>query len=274
LTTAAAAEILPLHGAERRTPMDVKDAAALVTGGASGLGLATARRLAARGARVVLCDLPSSAGEAMARELGGPARFAPADVTDPAGMEAAVAAAEALGPLRVLMHCAGRGGSARVVDRDGAPMPLEAFESIIRTNLIGTFNALRLAAAAMARTEPVGEERGVCVLTASIAGYEGQIGQTPYASSKAGVIGLTLCAARDLAGRQVRVCTIAPGIFDTPLLGGLPEKVRGALNASVPHPARLGVPEEYALLAMQIVENPYLNGETIRLDGALRMAPR
>ncbi|HYZ34982.1 MAG TPA: SDR family NAD(P)-dependent oxidoreductase, partial [Crenalkalicoccus sp.] len=193
---------------------------------------------------------------------------------DPAAMQAAVEAAEALGPLRVLVHCAGRGGSARVVGRDGAPMPLEQFEAVIRVNLIGSFNALRLAAAAMAKTEPVAGERGVIVLTASIAGYEGQIGQTPYASSKAGVIGLTICAARDLAGRNIRVCTIAPGIFDTPLLARVGEDVRAALNASVPNPPRMGVPEEFALLAMQIVENPYLNGETIRLDGALRMAPR
>jgi NAD(P)-dependent dehydrogenase (short-subunit alcohol dehydrogenase family) len=254
--------------------MDVKDQVALVTGGASGLGLATARRLAARGAKVVLCDLPGPQGEAAARELGGGARFVAADVADPQAMEAAVAAAEGLGPLRVLVHCAGRGGSSRIVDRDGRPMPLEHFTEIIRVNLIGTFNALRLAAAAMARAEPLGEERGVCILTASVAGYEGQIGQTPYASSKAGVIGLTICAARDLASRHIRVCTIAPGIFDTPLLGRLPENVRAALNASVPNPQRLGVPDEFAMLAMQIVENPYLNGETIRLDGALRMPPR
>ncbi|WP_135466916.1 SDR family NAD(P)-dependent oxidoreductase [Crenalkalicoccus roseus] len=254
--------------------MDVKDQVALVTGGASGLGLATARRLVARGAKVVLCDLPGPQGEAVARELGSGARFVAADVADPQAMEAAVAAAEGLGPLRVLVHCAGRGGSSRVVDRDGKPMPLEHFTEIIRVNLIGTFNALRLAAAAMARAEPLGEERGVCILTASVAGYEGQIGQTPYASSKAGVIGLTICAARDLASRHIRVCTIAPGIFDTPLLGRLPENVRAALNASVPNPQRLGVPDEFAMLAMQIVENPYLNGETIRLDGALRMPPR
>lgn len=253
--------------------MDVKDRVALVTGGASGLGLAAARRLAAAGARIVISDLPGPRGEEAAAALG--ALFAPADVTDPAAMEAAVAKAESLGPLRILIHCAGRGALGRVVDRDGKPMPLEQFEAVIRVNLIGTFNALRLAAAAMARAEPIdGRERGVCVLTASVAGYEGQIGQTPYASSKAGVIGLTICAARDLASRGIRVCTIAPGIFDTPLLGSLPENVREALNASVPHPARLGHPEEFGLLARQIVENPYLNGETIRLDGALRMGPR
>ncbi len=252
--------------------MEVQDQVALVTGGASGLGLATARRLREAGARVVISDLPGPRGEAAAQAIG--ATFAPADVTDPAAMEAAVAAAQSLGPLRILVHCAGRGALGRVVDRDGAPMPLEAFEAVIRVNLVGTFNALRLAAAAMAKADPIGEERGVCVLTASIAGHEGQIGQTPYAASKAGVIGLTLCAARDLASRGIRVCTIAPGIFDTPLLGGLPETVRAALNASVPNPQRLGQPEEFGALALHIVQNPYLNGETIRLDGALRMAPR
>lgn len=249
--------------------MDVRDQAALVTGGASGLGLASARALAAAGARVVISDLESSGGAARAAELG--AIFVPADVTDEAAMQRAV---DAAGPLRVLIHCAGRGGSARVVDRDGNPMPLEKFAEIIRVNLVGSFNALRLAAAAMARTEPLGEERGVVVMTASIAGYEGQIGQTPYASSKAGVIGLTLCAARDLASRGIRVCTIAPGIFDTPLLGRVREDVRAGLAAGVPNPPRLGVPEEFARLAMAIVENPYLNGETIRIDGALRMAVR
>lgn len=254
--------------------MDVKDKVALVTGGASGLGLATAKRLIAAGAKVVISDLPSSAGAARAPEIGA-AGFAPADVTDGPSLEAAVAAAEAVGPLRILVHCAGRGSAGRVVDKDGAPMPLEKFAAIINVNLIGSFNALRLAAAAMAKHDPVeGDGRGVCILTASIAGYEGQIGQTPYASSKAGVIGLTICAARDLSSRGIRVCTIAPGIFDTPLLGGLPTHVREALNAGVPHPARLGQPEEYGLLAQQIIENPYLNGETIRLDGALRMGPR
>jgi len=249
--------------------MDVRDQGALVTGGASGLGLASARALAAAGARIVIADLEASDGAARAAELG--ATFVPADVTDEAAMQRAV---DAAGPLRVLIHCAGRGGSARVVDRDGNPMPLEKFAEIIRVNLVGSFNALRLAAAAMARTDPLGEERGVVVMTASIAGYEGQIGQTPYASSKAGVIGLTLCAARDLASRGIRVCTIAPGIFDTPLLGRVREDVRAGLAAGVPNPPRLGVPEEFARLAMAIVENPYLNGETIRIDGALRMAVR
>jgi NAD(P)-dependent dehydrogenase (short-subunit alcohol dehydrogenase family) len=256
--------------------MDVKNGSAIVTGGASGLGLATARRLATKGAKVVICDLPASNGAAVAAELGG--QFVAADVGDDAGMQAVVAAAEALGPLRAAVHCAGRGGSQRIVDRDGNPMKLEHFAEIIRVNLTGSFNVLRLAAASMAKNDPLGDEhggeRGVIVMTASIAGYEGQVGQTPYASSKAGVIGLTLCAARDLASRLIRVCTIAPGTMDTPMLGRLPETVRQALASAIPNPARLGQADEYAQLAMHIVENTYLNGETIRLDGALRMGAR
>ncbi|MFN3448843.1 MAG: SDR family NAD(P)-dependent oxidoreductase [Roseococcus sp.] len=252
--------------------MDVKGAVAIVTGGASGLGLASARRLAAAGARVLIADLPGSNGAAVAQELGG--AFAAADVAEEASMQAAVAAAEAMGPVRVLVHCAGRGGALRILDKDGVPGALAHFEAIIRVNLTGTFNAVRLAAAAMARTEPVEGERGVCILTASVAGYEGQIGQIPYASSKAGVTGFTLCAARDLASRLIRVCTIAPGIFDTPMLQRLADPIKQSLAQSVPNPHRLGNPDEYAKLAMQIVENGYLNGETIRLDGAIRMAPR
>jgi NAD(P)-dependent dehydrogenase (short-subunit alcohol dehydrogenase family) len=254
--------------------MELRNAVAVVTGGASGLGLATVKRLIAGGAKVLIADLASSPGEAVAAELGHSTQFAAADVGDDASMSAAVAQAEKMGPVRVLVHCAGRGGSKRVVEKDGSPMALEHFSEIIRVNLVGTFNALRLAAAAMAKNEPVNGERGVCIFTASIAGYEGQIGQTPYAASKAGVIGLTICAARDLASRNIRVCTIAPGIMDTPMLGRLPENIRAGLAASVPNPARLGLPEEYALLAQQIIENPYLNGETIRLDGALRMGFR
>lgn len=254
--------------------MQIEGIAALVTGGASGLGLASARALLRRGARVVICDLPTSAGAAIAAELGDAARFVAADVTDTVQMEAAVAAAVKLGPLRACVHCAGRGGAVRVLDRDGAPGSLEQYEAIIRLNLTGSFNVLRLAAAAMARNEPIEGERGAVVMTASIAGYEGQIGQLPYASSKAGVIGLTLVAARDLASRLIRVCTIAPGLFDTPLLARLPDPVRASLSAAVPNPPRLGLPDEFAKLAVQILENPYLNGETIRLDGALRMAPR
>jgi NAD(P)-dependent dehydrogenase (short-subunit alcohol dehydrogenase family) len=253
--------------------MDVRNAVAIVTGGASGLGLASARKLAAAGARVVIVDLASSPGAEMAAELGG--AFAVADVTDEVSMKAAVDLAESLGPVRVLVHCAGRGGALRILEKDGSPGSLAHYEAIIKVNLTGSFNALRLAAAAMARTEPLESgERGVVVLTASIAGYEGQIGQIPYASSKAGVIGMALVAARDLASKLIRVCTIAPGIMDTPMLARLPDNVKQSLGASVPNPARLGRPEEYAALAMHIVENAYLNGETIRIDGALRMAPR
>lgn len=247
---------------------------ALVTGGASGLGLASARRLVAEGASVVIADLPSSAGQEIAASLGPNVRFAPADVTTEASMEAALDLVESLGTLRVLVHCAGRGGPVRLLDKEGRPGSLETFENIIRINLIGTFNTLRLTAARMARNEPVDGERGVCVLTASVAAYEGQIGQIPYASSKAGVVGMTLVAARDLASKLIRVCTIAPGIFDTPMLARVSEEARKTLSASVPHPARLGLPDEYAQLAMHIVSNQMLNGETIRLDGALRMAPR
>jgi len=253
--------------------MDVRNAVAIVTGGASGLGLASARKLAAAGARVVIVDLASSPGAEIAAELGG--AFAVADVTDEVSMKAAVDLAESLGPVRVLVHCAGRGGALRILEKDGSPGSLAHYEAIIKVNLTGSFNALRLAAAAMARTEPLDSgERGVVVLTASIAGYEGQIGQIPYASSKAGVIGMALVAARDLASKLIRVCTIAPGIMDTPMLARLPDNVKQSLGASVPNPARLGRPEEYAALAMHIVENAYLNGETIRIDGALRMAPR
>jgi NAD(P)-dependent dehydrogenase (short-subunit alcohol dehydrogenase family) len=254
--------------------MQLKNAVAIVTGGASGLGLASAKRLIAGGAKVLIADLERSNGAAVAAELGQGTRFAVADVADEASMAAAVAEAERMGPVCILVHCAGKGGSRRVVEKDGNPMPLTNFADIINVNLVGTFNALRLTAAAMAKHDPVEGERGVCILTASVAGYEGQVGQTPYAASKAGVIGLTICAARDLASRNIRVCTIAPGIMDTPMLGRLPDNIRAGLAASVPNPARLGQPEEYALLAQQIIENPYLNGETIRLDGALRMGFR
>ena len=245
---------------------------ALVTGGASGLGRATVALLAAKGARVTFCDLPSSPGEAVARETG--ARFSPGDVTHTAQMEAVLDAAAADGPLRAVVHCAGRGAAVRPVERDGTPGSLETFESIIKLNLTGSFNVLRLAAARMAKAEPIEGERGVVIMTASIAAYEGQIGQIPYSASKAGVVGMTIVAARDLASRLIRVCTIAPGIFDTPLLARLNEEIRASLGRSVPHPARLGQPAEFAQLALAIIENPMLNGETIRLDGALRMAPR
>jgi NAD(P)-dependent dehydrogenase (short-subunit alcohol dehydrogenase family) len=249
--------------------VDVTSGSAVVTGGASGLGLATARRLVERGVPTVIVDLPSSAGADVARELGGKTRFAAADVTEPE----ATAAGE-LAPLRTLVHCAGRGGAMRVVDKEGKPGSLELYETVVRVNLIGTFNVLSQAAARMAAHEPVDGERGVCVLTASVAAWEGQIGQLPYASAKAGIVGLTLVAARDLASRQIRVCTIAPGTFDTPILARLPEHVKDSLAQAVPHPRRLGVPDEFARLALAIVDNPMLNGETIRLDGAIRMPPR
>jgi NAD(P)-dependent dehydrogenase (short-subunit alcohol dehydrogenase family) len=252
--------------------MDVKGIAAVVTGGASGLGRASAERLLGGGARVVIVDLPTSQGAETAREIG--ATFVAANVLDPDGMGEAIAAAEAVGPLRAVVHCAGRGGALRILDKDGRPGSLEHYEDVVRVNLIGSFNVLRLAAAAMAKADPVEGERGVVVMTASVAAYEGQIGQIPYASAKAGIVGMTLVAARDLASRLIRVCTIAPGIFDTPLLARLPENVRASLGASVPNPARLGAPAEFALLAEQVIRNPMLNGETIRLDGALRMQPR
>lgn len=252
--------------------MDLTGASVVVTGGASGLGAATAARVAERGAHVVVLDLPSSAGDEVAEKIGG--TFAAADVTDTDGVQAALDAAEAAGPLRAVVHCAGRGGAVRLVDRDGNPGSLEAYETVVRINLIGTFNVLRLASARMARNAPVDGERGVCVLTASVAAYEGQIGQIPYASAKAGVVGMTLVAARDLASKLIRVTTIAPGLFDTPILARLPEDVKDSLGKSVPNPSRLGIPDEYASLALQIIDNPMLNGETIRLDGAIRMAPR
>ena len=255
--------------------MNLDGAAALVTGGASGLGLATARRLLDGGAAAVtIVDLPTSDGVAVAKELGPRAKFSAADVSDAEQMAAAVSAAAEAAPLRVLVHCAGRGGALRLVGRDGAPGSLELFETVIRVNLVGTFNVLRLAAAEMASLEPVDGERGVCVLTASIAAYEGQIGQVPYASAKGGIVGMTIVAARDLAGKAIRVCTIAPGIFDTPILARVPEATKAALGESVPHPRRLGQAPEFAELAAHIVSNPMLNGEVIRLDGALRMPPR
>lgn len=254
--------------------MDISGTSVLVTGGASGLGLATARRLVKAGARVVLLDLPSSDGAQAAADLGASATFVPGDVTTEEGVAPALDAATEFGPLRAVVHCAGRGHALRVLSKDGTPGSLEDYSAIIQLNLIGSFNVLRLAAARMAEAEPIGEERGVVILTASVAAWEGQIGQIPYASSKAGVVGMTLVAARDLAGRQIRVATIAPGIFDTPLLGRLPEDIRDSLGRMVPHPRRLGVPEEYAALAQHILENPMINGETIRLDGAIRMAPR
>lgn len=254
--------------------MNIWGMAAVVTGGASGLGRASAEKLLAQGARVVIVDLPGCDGEAVAATLGANCVFVPADVTDEAQMLRAFNVASALAPLRATVHCAGRGGPMRVVDKHGEPGSLEQYEAVVRVNLIGTFNVLRLAAAQMAKNDEVDGERGVIVLTASVAAYEGQIGQIPYASAKAGIVGMTIVAARDLASRKIRVCTIAPGTFDTPILARVAPDVREGLAAAVPHPSRLGQPGEFALLAAHIVENPMLNGETIRLDGAIRMPPR
>jgi NAD(P)-dependent dehydrogenase (short-subunit alcohol dehydrogenase family) len=249
--------------------MRIEGSGALVAGGASGLGAATARRLAAAGARVTIADLNAEAGEALAGELG--AAFVGCDVTNAEQVGAAI---EAVGELRISVCCAGIGWAQRTAGRRG-PHSFEPFETVVRVNLIGTFNVLRLAAAAMLGNEPDGEgERGVCISTASIAAYDGQIGQIAYSASKGGIVGLTLPAARDLASSGIRVVTIAPGLFDTPLLAGLPEESRIALGEQVPHPHRLGRPDEYADLAAHIVANPMLNGEVIRLDGALRMPPR
>jgi NAD(P)-dependent dehydrogenase (short-subunit alcohol dehydrogenase family) len=254
--------------------MELSGASAIVTGGASGLGLASARRLTAEGVATVIVDLPSSEGAAVAAELGEHALFAPADVTDAAAVAAAVKVAADLAPLRAVVHCAGRGGTVRAVERDGQPGSLELFEEIMRVNVIGTWNVLRLAAAAMAGNEPTGGERGVIVLTASVAAWEGQVGQLPYATAKGGIVSMTLVAARDLASKLIRVCTIAPGAFDTPILRRFSDEIKGRLAAAVPHPSRLGIPDEYAMLALHILANPMLNGETIRLDGAVRMPPR
>lgn len=264
--------------------MDVNGTVALVTGGASGLGAATARRLFDDGASVVLVDLPSSAGEALAQELNtsaGPGRsavFSPADVTNEADVQSAVDTAVGLGPLRVVVNCAGIATPGKVLGRDGV-LPLEAFNRVIQVNLLGTFNVLRLAAAAMVATEPAmtrlgGPERGVIINTASVAAFEGQIGQPAYAASKGAVAAMTLPLARELARSLVRVVTIAPGIFETPMMAGLPQEAQDSLGAQVPHPSRLGKPDEYANLVAHIVDNAMLNGETIRLDGAIRMGPK
>src|SRR4051794_20217177 len=255
--------------------MDLNGAPSLVAGGASGLGAATARELARRGAGVAIVDLDGERANALAAELGGDALAFKADVTSEADVDAAVTATvDAFGGLRFAASCAGIGWAERVVTRSG-PAQLQPFETVIRVNLIGTFNVLRHVATAMAAAEPDDDgERGAVVMTASVAAFDGQIGQAAYSASKGGVVGLTLPAARDLARLGVRVCTIAPGIFDTPLLAALPEENRKALGESVPFPSRLGRPEEYAHLACHIAENGMLNGETIRLDGALRMPPK
>ena len=246
---------------------------ALVTGGASGLGEATARRLHKEGAAVVVLDLPASGGEDLAEELGDRVRFCPADVRDEEQVRAAIATAAERGVLRIVVNCAGIGTPGRVVGRKG-PLDLESFRNVVDINLVGTFNVLRLAAAAMLGNDPLDGDRGIIVMTASIAAYDGQIGQAAYAASKGGIVSLTLSAARDLADKLIRVVTVAPGTFATPMLAGLPDEATAALEAQVPHPSRLGRPFEYASLVAHIVDNGMLNGGVIRLDGALRMPPR
>jgi NAD(P)-dependent dehydrogenase (short-subunit alcohol dehydrogenase family) len=253
--------------------MKIEGAGAVVTGGASGLGRATVESLLEAGGRVAIIDLPTSGGEEVAKEIG--AVFSPADVTSEDEVTAALdSVKEATAPLRIAVNCAGIGWAGRIVGRDGAPLALEQFETVVRVNLIGTFNVARLAAARIVQSEPVDRERGVIVNTASIAAFDGQIGQAAYSASKGGVVGMTLPVARDLASLLVRMVTIAPGTFDTPMLAMLPDEMKKALADGIPHPRRLGKPEEFAALVRHIVENPMINGEVIRLDGALRMPPK
>jgi NAD(P)-dependent dehydrogenase (short-subunit alcohol dehydrogenase family) len=254
--------------------MQLKDQSAIVTGGASGLGAATARRLAAAGAKVAVCDLNAQLAESVAAEIGGVAVVC--DVSDAASAEAAiVAASRAHGPARVLVNCAGIGVAKRVIGREG-PMPLAEFDKVIRINLIGSFNMLRLATAEMSKLEPLAPngERGVVISTASVAAYDGQIGQAAYSASKGGIVGMTLPIAREMAQFGIRVLTIAPGLFLTPLLASLPQEAQDSLAAAIPFPRRLGHADEFASLAMHMIDNPYLNGEVVRLDASLRMAPR
>lgn len=253
--------------------MDIINKTALITGGASGLGLAMVRRFVEAGGSAVIADLPSSVGELIARELGERVKFVPTDVTDEIQVQAAVDAASELGGLHVVVNCAGIAGAVRVVGKNG-PHPLADFRRTIEINLIGTFNVIRLAAARMIEDPTDDEERGVIINTASVAAFDGQIGQAAYAASKAGVAGMALPIARDLAQHKIRVMTIAPGLFHTPMFDSLPVEAIASLGSQTPHPSRLGTPEEYAALAMHIIDNPMLNGETIRLDGAIRMAPR
>jgi NAD(P)-dependent dehydrogenase (short-subunit alcohol dehydrogenase family) len=254
--------------------MKVAGSVALVTGGASGLGEATVRRLVSQGGRAVIVDLNADRGKKLAAELGDAATYAPADVSNADEVQSAVEQATSMGTLRAAISCAGIGFGMRTIGKDGTPHDLGVFQKVITVNLIGTFNVLRLAASAMAKNEPEDGERGVVINTASVAAFDGQIGQVAYSASKGGIVGLTLPAARDLAKAQIRVVTIAPGTFDTPLLATLPDDMRAALAATIPHPSRLGRPEEFGALACHIVENSYLNGEVIRLDGSIRMAPR
>lgn len=249
--------------------MQISGSSALVTGGASGLGLATARSLAARGARVTILDLPTSAGSEVADTIGG--AFVPGDVTSPDDAAAAASAANEAAPLRILVNCAGIAPPAKVVDRDGNPAVLADFERVVHINLVGTFTVLSRAAAVMAANEDVDGARGVIVNTASVAAFEGQVGQAAYAASKGGIHSMTLPIARELARHGIRVVSIAPGVMETPMFAGLPQAAQDSLGEQVPHPARLGRPDEYAALVESIVENDYLNGSTIRLDGAIRM---
>lgn len=253
--------------------MNIDGIAAIVTGGASGLGGGTVKRLAAQGAKVTIFDLNADLGTALAQEIGG--HFVRVDVTDEQAVADAIGEAEGVnGKARILVNCAGIGPPAKVIDRDGNALPLASFSKIVTINLIGTFNVLSKFAAALHTAAPIGEERGVVINTASVAAYDGQIGQAAYAASKGGVVGMTLPIARELARYGIRVMTIAPGIFWTPLLATLPQEAQDSLGAQVPFPSRLGQPDEYAQLVESIVTNPMLNGETIRLDGAIRMAPR
>lgn len=254
--------------------MKINGSMALVTGGASGLGEATVRQLVGKGGRVVIVDLNVDRGKKLAGELGDAATFVRVDVSNAEEVQAAVDQATSMGTLRAAINCAGIGMAMRTIGKDGTPHDLGVFQKIIAVNLFGTFNVLRLAASAMSKNEPDDGERGVVVNTASVAAFDGQIGQVAYSASKGGIVGMTLPAARDLSKAQIRVMTIAPGTFDTPLLGMLPENSRAALAATIPHPSRLGRPQEFGALVCHIVENSYLNGEVIRLDGAIRMAPR
>lgn len=256
--------------------MNIDGSSALITGGASGLGLATARLIIERGGRVVLADISEEQGHKAVADLGEAARFVRADITDENQVEAALDAAQQPGPLRFVVHCAGRGGDrTRILGKDRTPGDLATFAEVVRVNLIGTYNVLRLAASRIAENDSLDDgDRGAIVLTASVAAFDGQIGQTSYTAAKAGVHGLTLVAARDLASWQIRVNTIAPGVMDTPMLGRLRADIRDGLAAAVPHPKRLGASADFARLAVEMLENPYLNGQTVRLDGAIRMAPR
>jgi NAD(P)-dependent dehydrogenase (short-subunit alcohol dehydrogenase family) len=255
--------------------MDIRGCSAVVTGGASGLGLATVRALVADGAKVLILDRDEQRADAVREELGDSVAVSVTDVTDREGVHKAVEEVARVAPLRAVVNCAGIGVARRVIDRQGVPHELELFDKVVRVNLIGTFNVMAVGASVISQGQPLADgSRGVIINTASIAAFDGQIGQIAYAASKGGIVGMTLPGARDLAAVGIRVMTIAPGIIDTPLLGQLPEEVRGVLGAGVPFPRRLGLPDDYAQLVRAIIANDYLNGEVIRLDGALRMAPK